>query len=133
MLFIGLGTGLGRALIVEGQLQPMELGHLSYKRGTYEGYLGLKGLERLGMKKWQQHVFGCIERLMSALQVSDVVIGGGNVHKLKHLPPGCRKGHNDNAFRGGFLLWESEDAASVSPVKGNGVSGSNFNDEQRLK
>jgi polyphosphate glucokinase len=106
MFFLGLGTGLGSALIVHGALQPMELGHLPYKRGTYEGYLGLKGLERLGVKKWQQHLFACLSRLMGALQIDDVVLGGGNVHKLKELPPGCRKGHNDNAFRGGFLLWK---------------------------
>jgi polyphosphate glucokinase len=106
MLFVGLGTGLGSALIVQGQLQPMEFGHLPYKRGTYEGYLGLKGLERLGLKKWQQHVFDCVNRLTTALLVDDVVIGGGNVYKLKELPPRCRRGHNDNAFRGGFLMWE---------------------------
>jgi len=109
MFFLGLGTGLGSALIVQGQLQPMELGHLSYKRGTYEGYLGARGLERLGLKKWQQHVFACVSRLTSALQIDDLVIGGGNVHKLKDLPPGCRKGHNNNAFRGGFLMWEKAD------------------------
>jgi len=106
MFFLSLGTGLGSALIVRGELQPMEIGHLPYKRGTYEGYLGLKGLERLGFKKWQQHLFTCVSRLTSALQIDEVVIGGGNVHKLKELPRGCRKGHNDNAFRGGFLMWE---------------------------
>jgi polyphosphate glucokinase len=106
MFFLGIGTGLGSALIVKGQLQPMELGHLPYKRGTYEGYLGLKGLERLGFRKWQQHVFACVSRMTSALLIDEVVIGGGNVHKLKELPPGCRKGHNDNAFRGGLLMWD---------------------------
>jgi polyphosphate glucokinase len=105
MFFLGLGTGLGSALIVQGELQPMEMGHLPYKKGTYEGYLGLRGLERLGQKKWQQCVFECVNRLMTALQIDDVVIGGGNVHKLKEMPPRCRRGHNDNAFRGGFLMW----------------------------
>ena len=118
MFFLGLGTGLGSALIVRGQVQPMELGHLSYKRGTYEGYMGLRGLERLGLKRWQQHVFACVNRLTTALQIDDVVIGGGNVHKLKDLPPRCRIGHNNNAFRGGFLMWEEagdEHRATIIP------------------
>jgi polyphosphate glucokinase len=106
MLFVGLGTGLGTALIVNGAIQPMELARLPYKRGTFEDYLGIKGLERLGLKKWRQHVFDLVNRLTKALQLDDVVIGGGNVRKLDDLPPLCRKGHNDNAFRGGFLMWE---------------------------
>ncbi len=106
MFFLGLGTGLGTALIVEGSVQPMELAHLPYKRGTYEDYLGIRGLERLGLKKWRQQVFDCVSRLTKALQLDDVVIGGGNVRKLDDLPPLCRRGHNDNAFRGGFLMWE---------------------------
>ena len=106
MLFVGLGTGLGTALIVNGAIQPMELARLPYKRGTFEDYLGIRGLERLGLKKWRQHVFDLVNRLTKALQLDDVVIGGGNVRKLDDLPPLCRKGHNDNAFRGGFLMWE---------------------------
>jgi polyphosphate glucokinase len=111
MLFMGLGTGLGTALIVEGAVQPMELAHLPYKKGTYEDYLGKRGLERFGLKKWQQYVFDLVSRLTTALQLDDLVIGGGNVHKLKDLPPKCRSGHNDNAFRGGFLMWEEADHA----------------------
>ena len=106
MFFLGLGTGVGTALIVEGAVQPMELGHLLYKKGTYEDYLGKRGLERLGPKKWQEHVFGFIARLTTALQLDDMVIGGGNVRKLKEMPPRCRRGNNDNAFLGGFLMWE---------------------------
>jgi predicted NBD/HSP70 family sugar kinase len=106
MLFLGLGTGLGTALIVDGTVVPMELGHLSYKQATYEDYLGLKGLERLGITKWRAFVREVVARLIPALELDDVVIGGGNVNKLDKLPPGCRAGDNALAFRGGFLLWE---------------------------
>ncbi|OPY65817.1 MAG: Glucose-6-phosphate isomerase [Syntrophorhabdus sp. PtaU1.Bin002] len=106
MLFMGLGTGLGTALIVEGAVQPMELAHLPYKKATFEEYLGKKGLERLGVKRWYRHILDCVSRLTTALQLDDVVIGGGNVRRLPELPPFCRKGDNDNAFRGGFLMWE---------------------------
>jgi polyphosphate glucokinase len=106
MLFLGLGTGLGTALIVEGTVVPMELGHLPYKQATYEDYLGLKGLERLGITKWRAFVREVIARLIPALELDDVVIGGGNVNKMDRLPPGCRAGDNALAFRGGFLLWE---------------------------
>ena len=84
----------------------MELAHLPYKKGTYEDYLGIRGLERLGLKRWRQNVFECVNRLTSALQLDDMVIGGGNVRKLNELPPRCRKGNNNNAFIGGFLMWE---------------------------
>jgi predicted NBD/HSP70 family sugar kinase len=107
MLFLGLGTGLGSALVVDGVVVPMELGHLSYKKGTYEDYVGLRGLQRLGRKKWQHHVEYGVERLLKALHPDDVVIGGGNVKKLSELPPGCRAGDNANAFLGGFRLWEA--------------------------
>ena len=106
MMFLGLGTGLGTALIVDGTVVPMELGHLSYKQGTYEYYLGLKGLERLGIKKWRALVRDVVARFIKAFELDDVVIGGGNVNKLDKLPPGCRAGDNALAFRGGFLLWE---------------------------
>jgi polyphosphate glucokinase len=106
MMFLGLGTGLGTALVVDGTVVPMELGHLSYKQATYEDYLGLKGLERLGIKKWRVFVREVVARLIPALELDDVVIGGGNVNKLDKLPPGCRAGDNALAFRGGFLLWE---------------------------
>jgi len=105
MLFLGLGTGLGSALIANGVVKPMELGHLPYKKGTYEDYVGRAGLERIGRKRWQRHVADVIERLMAALQPDEAVIGGGNVKKLKALPRRCRAGKNANAFRGGFRLW----------------------------
>ena len=106
MLFLGLGTGLGSAMIVDGILEPMELGHLPYKKRTYEDYVGNSGLIRSGKKKWRHDVEDVVERLVAALQPDDIVIGGGNVRKLKKLPPGCRPGENANAFRGGFRLWE---------------------------
>jgi polyphosphate glucokinase len=102
----GLGTGLGSAMIVDGIVEPMELGHLPYKRGTFEDYLGVRGYERLGKKKWRQHVADVIARLIAALEPEYVVLGGGNVKKLKELPPGCRAGDNANAFVGGFRLWQ---------------------------
>ena len=105
LLFLGLGTGLGSALVVEGNVVPMELGHLSYKKGTYEDYVGIRGLKRLGKKKWARHVEFGVARLIDALHPDDVVLGGGNAKKLKKLPPGCRKGDNANAFVGGFRLW----------------------------
>jgi polyphosphate glucokinase len=107
LLFLGLGTGLGSALVVNGGvLVPMELGHLSYKNGTYEDYIGLRGLKRLGKRKWGRHVAYGVARLIDALHPDDVVLGGGNVKKLKEMPPGCRVGQNANAFLGGFRLWE---------------------------
>ena len=114
MLFLGLGTGLGTAMIVEGIVEPMELGHLPYKKGTYEDYVGRAGLERYGKKKWRRHVADVVARLIAALEPDDTVIGGGNVAKLEALPPQCRAGDNANAFRGGFRLWEDENAAPTS-------------------
>jgi polyphosphate glucokinase len=108
MLFLGLGTGLGSALVVDGSVMPMELGQLPYKEGTYEAYLGLKGLKRLGITKWRECVHQVVVKFISALELDDVVIGGGNVTKLDELPPGCRAGDNAFAFRGGFLLWEQD-------------------------
>jgi len=107
MLFLGLGTGLGTAMIADGILEPMELGHLPYKKGTYETYVGAQGLKRWGKKKWRRHVFDVVACLVAALLAEDVVLGGGNVKKLKELPPNCRAGDNANAFIGGFRLWES--------------------------
>ena len=106
MLFLGLGTGLGSAMIVNGIVEPMELGHLPYKKGTYESYVGRRGLERDGKKKWRRHVDDVVAQLIAALEPDDTVIGGGNVRKLDALPPGSRAGDNDNAFCGGFRLWE---------------------------
>jgi polyphosphate glucokinase len=108
MLFLGLGTGLGTALIVDGAVEPMELGHLPYKKQTYETYVGRAGLERAGKKKWRRRVADVVERLVAALQPDETVIGGGNVRKLAPLPPRCRAGHNANAFGGGFRLWAKD-------------------------
>ena len=106
MLFLGLGTGLGSAMIVDGVLEPMELAHLPYKKGrAYEDYVGLAGLKRLGKKKWRRHVSDVVNLLKSALEVDYVVLGGGNARLLKKLPPGSRLGDNANAFRGGLRLW----------------------------
>src|SRR5438094_5178763 len=107
MLFLGLGTGLGSALVVDGALEPMELAHLPYKNGrTYEDYVGLAGLKRLGKKKWRKHVFDVVKQLKAALEADYVVLGGGNAKLLKKPPPGSRLGDNANAFRGGFRLWK---------------------------
>jgi len=106
MLFFGLGTGLGTALVVEGTVVPMELGHLAIRKKTFEDDLGVRGLERLGRKKWQRRVEEVTERFVSALLLDDVVLGGGNALKLTSLPQLCRMGDNANAFLGGFRLWE---------------------------
>jgi polyphosphate glucokinase len=106
MLFLGLGTGLGSALVVDGIVEPMELGHLPYRKGTYEAYIGQRGLEQRGKKKWRRHVAEVVAALIAALEPDDVVLGGGNVKKLKELPAGCRAGDNANAFVGGGRLWE---------------------------
>jgi polyphosphate glucokinase len=106
MLFLGLGTGLGAAMIVENVALPMELSHLPYRKGgSFEAYVGERGLARRGRKKWREYVFDVAERLSAALQADYVVIGGGNVDKLDELPPNARRGDNENAFRGGFRLW----------------------------
>jgi polyphosphate glucokinase len=110
MLFLGLGTGLGSAMIVDGVLEPMELGHLPYKKATFEDYVGIRGLKKFGKKKWRMFVADVVKRLIAALEPDDVVLGGGNIHKLKVLPPGCRAGDNDNAFLGGFRLWQKANA-----------------------
>ncbi len=121
MLFLGLGTGLGATMIVDGVLQPMELAHLIYKHGkTYEEYLGIRGLEHLGKKKWRRYVAKIVQALKDALEADYVVLGGGNSKKLKKLPPGARLGSNDNAFRGGFLLWKGAkhaEESTASPQK----------------
>lgn len=107
MLFLGLGTGLGSAMIVDGILEPMELAHLPYKNGkTYEDYVGGRGLKRLGKKKWRRQVTDVAEQLKDALGANYVMLGGGNARKMKKLPPGIRLGDNRNAFVGGFRLWE---------------------------
>jgi polyphosphate glucokinase len=118
LLFLGLGTGLGSSMVVQGSVEPMELGHLPYRRGTYEDYVGLRGLRKYGKRKWRQHVQDVVTCLVAALQPDDVVLGGGNVKKLRELPKGCRAGDNANAFVGGFRLWEGPaDLQAPFPVK----------------
>jgi glucose-6-phosphate isomerase len=117
MLFLGLGTGLGSAMIVDGVIEPMELAHLPYKKATYEDYVGDAALEADGKKKWQRHVEDVIEKLIAALEPDDTVIGGGNVSKLDELPSHCRAGDNANAFVGGFRLWDTERAHSHPEVE----------------
>src|ERR1700681_182562 len=124
MLFLGFGTGLGSAMIVNGIVQPMELGHLPYKKGTYEDYVGNRGLDRVGRKRWRKLVKDVVERLVTALEPEDVVIGGGNVIHMKKLPRGCRAGNNANAFIGGFRLLGEPPQRLHRPrkKKGSGVS-----------
>src|SRR6266481_5249384 len=110
MLFLGFGTGLGSTLIVNGIIEPLELGHLPYRKSTFEDYVGLRGLDKYGKQKWRRSVADVVRRLRAALEPDDVVLGGGNVHKLKELPPGCRAGDNANAFLGGFRLWQENGA-----------------------
>ena len=114
MLFLGLGTGLGSTLIVNGVVEPMELGHLPFKKRTYEDYVGERGLVRLGKQKWQRYVDEVAALLIAALEPDDVVLGGGNVKLLEKLPPGCRVGDNANAFTGGFRLWEKSPHAAIT-------------------
>jgi len=114
MLFLGLGTGLGSAMIVDGVIEPMELAHLPYKKATFEDYVGIRGFKKCGEKRWRRNVRDVVERLVAALQPEDVVLGGGNVHRLKQLPPGCRAGDNFNAFLGGFRLWERNEKPETS-------------------
>lgn len=106
MLFVGLGTGFGATVIMNGVIEPLELGRFQYKKGTLEDYVGKRGLRRLGRKKWQRHVEVIVDKLIAALKPDDVVLGGGNAKKLRGLPPGTRLGDNANAFLGGLRLWE---------------------------
>ena len=109
MLFLGLGTGLGSALILDDVLEPMELAHLPYRKGrTFEDYVGIRGLRRLGKKKWRAHVARVVQQLKDTFEIDDVVLGGGNAKLLKDIPAGARLGANANAFKGGFRLWEQK-------------------------
>jgi polyphosphate glucokinase len=123
MLFLGLGTGLGSAFIVDGVLEPMELAHLPYKKGrTYEEYLGIRGLERLGKKRWRKHVFDVVSKMKAALEADYVVLGGGNAKLLDAVPDNIRLGDNSHAFAGGFRLWKDP---TPKPRRGRkAVSGS---------
>ena len=118
MLFLGLGTGLGSTMIADGTLEPMELAHLPYKKKrTYEDYVGLSGMERLGKKRWRKEVNEVVTKLSAALQPDYVVLGGGNAKYLKDLPPGVKLGANENAFLGGVRLWRGlGDAADPAKV-----------------
>lgn len=109
MLFLGLGTGLGSALVLDNVVAPLELAHLPYRKGrTFEDYVGLRGLKRLGKKKWRKFVADVVSRLKNALIADYVVLGGGNARNLTRLPQGCRMGDNNNAFLGGFRLWDED-------------------------
>ncbi len=108
MLYLGFGTGLGSSMVVDGIVEPMELAHLPYKKGTYEDYVGLRGLQKRGKRKWRRFVEDVVARLSAALEPDDIVLGGGNAKKLKDLPPSGRLGDNANAFLGGFRLWEDK-------------------------
>ena len=116
MLFLGLGTGLGSAMVIDGILEPLELAHLKYRKRTYEDYVGLAALQRFGKQKWRRYVADVVETLSAALEPDYVVLGGGNVKKLKTLPKNCRMGDNANAFRGGFRLWGQTATLAASAV-----------------
>ena len=107
MLFVGLGTGVGSALIADGVVVPMELGHLSYRQRTYEDYVGLRGFKWLGKARWRKHVVDIVKRLIGAIHPDDVVVGGGHAKELGHVSRTCRMGSNANAFVGGMRLWEN--------------------------
>lgn len=116
MLFLGLGTGLGSALVADGVLEPLELAHLPYRNNrTYEDYVGLRGLKRMGRRKWQSHVEKVVALLKHGLQVDYVVLGGGQTKKLEALPPGVRLGSNSNAILGGMRLWQGQGAPARRP------------------
>jgi polyphosphate glucokinase len=128
MLFLGLGTGLGSTMIVDGIVEAMEIAHLPYKKGrTFEDYLGLRGLERLGKKKWRRQVAEVAERLRNALEADYVVLGGGNAKLLKELPPGCRLGNNATAFKGGYRLWDEPNEKSKWNKEPNSEKASKSN------
>jgi predicted NBD/HSP70 family sugar kinase len=123
MLFLGLGTGLGATLILDGVVEPMEIGHMPYKRGrTFEDYVGEHGRERLGAKKWRKEVNEVVGQLKTALGADYVVLGGGNVRKLKALPEGARLGGNNNAMTGGKLIWRETDDSSLNRLRAHGLS-----------
>jgi len=111
MLFLGLGTGLGSAMVVDSVVEPMELAHLPFKKGrTYEDFVGIRGLERFGKRKWRKYVLEVVQQLRAATQAEYVVLGGGNARLIKTLPPYARLGDNDNALRGAFRLWQRKQA-----------------------
>jgi predicted NBD/HSP70 family sugar kinase len=112
MLFMGLGTGLGTALVMDGTLVPLEIAHLPYKDGSYEDYLGEAGMEELGKRRWKKHVETVVGLFLVAFNADYIVLGGGNVRHFKELPPGTKRGSNAHAFRGGFRLWKDRRKAA---------------------
>jgi len=106
LLFMGFGTGMGTAIIVDGKVLPTELAHLPYKKGSYEEYVGVRGLEKIGLKKWQKHVLNIVDLFSKAIRPDDIVLGGGNSKYLTEIPEGCRLGNNKLAFEGGLRMWE---------------------------
>ena len=121
LLFLGLGTGLGSAMVVDGTVEPLELAHMPYRKATFEDYVGARGLDRLGKKRWRRRVEDVIATLVKATDPTDVVIGGGNVKKLKELPAPARAGDNALAFAGGFRLWDGDDVARPEAHPTHGV------------
>ena len=113
MLFLGLGTGLGSAMIADGVIEPLELAHLPFRKKTFEDYVGERGLKRRGKKKWTKDVFAVVGELAAAMEPDEVVLGGGGVDELEDLPDGCRRGENENAFLGGFRLWDPDWASNL--------------------
>src|SRR2546428_8640233 len=132
MLFLGLGTGLGSAMIVDGIVEPMELGHLPYKRRTFEDYVGVRGYDRLGKRKWRQEVADVVSRLVAALEPEEGVVGGGNIKRLKELPPGCPVGDNANGFLGGLRLWRETSGGTPSKLR-SGKQGPAVDDQSGTK
>lgn len=117
MLFLGLGTGLGATLIIDGVVEPTEIGHMPYRKGrTFEDFLGERGRRRLGTRKWRRAVADVVAHLREALEADYVVLGGGNAARLKKLPPGARRGDNRNAFIGGVRIWQQSGAPSRPPA-----------------
>jgi len=120
MLFLGLGTGLGAALIVDGIVEPMEIGHMPYRKGrSFEDYVGERARRRLGTRKWRAVVGDVVAQLKQALEPDYVVLGGGNTARLKRLPPGAHRGDNRNAFIGGLRLWRP---GAVRPRRAHAVA-----------
>jgi len=114
MLFLGLGTGLGSALVADGYVQPMELGHLPFRKKTFEDYVGERALEKRGKKRWRADVLDAVRALSAALEPDYVVLGGGNAKLLNELPDSVVLGDNANAFKGGFRLWDDAAPARIA-------------------
>ena len=116
MLFLGLGTGLGSALIADGVIEPLELGHLPFRKKTFEDYVSERAMKKVGKKKWTKAVFATVEQLSAAMEPDEVVIGGGAAAELEELPEGCRRGENEKAFLGAFRLWDPDWLATLTTV-----------------